>query len=173
MSKVIVRVAFALTTLVLGLVIRTNLRPSKVHAEEFAPPRACLLGLLEGRYGSATTGLINSSRSPSDFTIPTFVPFAEAAFFTFDGHGSISGASTTDFGGQIDPSATPTPATGTYSVDSSTCTGKLTINVPGGPTFHRNFVIVGNATQLDFVSTDPGFVIAGSLKKQFFLVDDR
>lgn len=126
----------------------------------------CSAEKLFGRFGSATTGLINSSSDPSAVTLPTFMPFAEAATFVFHGNGNLSVASTANLAGQISPTASPTAAEGTYTVDPATCTGTMTISVPNGPVFHRNLVIVDDEKEVDFVSTDPGFVIAGSMKRE-------
>lgn len=147
--------------LTLSLVGRTS-TPS-VRAEDNDENRGCSLATLHGSYGSGTTGLINSSSDPNAITIGTFVPYAEAALFTFDGRGNLSGQAEPDFGGQIGPLGT---ATGNYTVDGVTCTGTMTINISGGPVLHRSLVIVQDGRDIEFVSTDPGLVIAGSMKKQ-------
>lgn len=124
---------------------------------------SCSLATLHGSYGSGTTGLINSSSDPNAITIGTFVPYAEVASFKFDGKGSFTATAQPDFGGQIGP---PTPATGSYTVDSSACTGTMTINITGGGVINRSLVIVDGGRDIEFVSTDPGLVIAGSMKKR-------
>ena len=123
----------------------------------------CSLATLHGSYGSGTTGLINSSSDPNAITIGTFVPYAEVALFKFDGKGSLTATAQPDFGGQILP---PNPATGSYTVDSPTCTGTMTINITGGGVINRSLVIVEGGRDIEFVSTDPGLVIAGSMKKR-------
>lgn len=160
-SKMIITLAIVLV----GLVFATRSKMDQIRAA-VKPTQGCSAEDVLGSYGSATTGLINSSSDPSAVTLPTFMPFAEAAIFVFQANGNLSAASTGDLAGQIDPSATPTPAEGMYTVDPATCTGTMTINIPNGPTFHRNLVIVDGAREIDFVSTDPGFVIAGSMKRQ-------
>ena len=166
MAKTILKLTLAVTILSLGLAVAIYGR-RVAHAAGQQPLRACSLSTLHGRYGYAVSGFINSSNNPSDVTIPTFVPFAEEAYFDFDGRGNISGASVPNFGGQIDPSLTASPFTGTYLVDSSTCTGTLTINASVGATFHRSLVILEDAQEIGFVSTDQGLVISGTYKKQF------
>ena len=123
----------------------------------------CSTATLHGSYGSGTTGLINSSPDPNAITIGTFVPYAEAALFTFDGHGNLSAQAQPDFGGQIGPLTT---ATGSYTVDRATCTGTMTLDISGGGVLHRSLVIVQDGKDVEFVSTDPGLVIAGSMKKR-------
>jgi hypothetical protein len=162
-----------ITTLISALVIATHSGGPSVHAADTPKLHACTVGTLHGRYGYAVSGFINNSSNPNDVTIPTFVAFAEEAFFDFDGRGNMSGASIPNFGGQIDPSATPIPFTGSYTVDSSTCMGTLTINASIGATFHRSFIILDDAKEIDFLSTDPGIVITGSLKKQFSIHDEQ
>ena len=133
-------------------------KTSSLHAEE---SHGCTNAILRGGYGAGTTGLINSSSNPNDITLPTFVPFAEAVHFRFDGAGKLSGTSTADFGG----SSFPVVFAGTYSVKSN-CTGNLTVNAGANGIIHRDLVIVDGGNEVEFVDTDPGLVIAGSMKKQ-------
>ena len=123
--------------------------------------QGCSTATLNGSYGSGTTGLINSSSSPN--TTGTFVPYAEAALFSFDGRGNVSAQAQPDFGGQILPLVT---ATGSYTVDRATCTGTMTLNLSNGGVIHRSLVIVQDGKDVEFVSTDLGLVIAGSMKKR-------
>ena len=123
--------------------------------------QVCTPSILRGGYGAGTTGLINSSSNVNDVIIPTFVPFAEAVHFVFDGNGKFSGSSTADYGG----AAFPVTFTGTYLVRPN-CTGNLTADAGDNGIIHRDLVIVDSGKEVDFVSTDPGLVIAGSMKKQ-------
>jgi hypothetical protein len=79
-----------------------------------ASPRLAILHQrhLARRTWSGHHSLINSSSNSNDVTIPTFVPFAEAVHFVFEGHGKFSGSSTADYGGTI----FPVTFIGTYSV---------------------------------------------------------
>jgi hypothetical protein len=108
-----------------------------------------------------STGLINSSSNSNEVTIPTFVPFAEAVHFVFDGHGKFSGSSTADYGGTI----FPVTFTGTYSVKPN-CTGSLTADAGSNVIIHRDLVIVDSGKEVEFVSTDAGLVISGYVRKQ-------
>ena len=116
---------------------------------------------MRGGYGAGTTGLINSSSNSNDVTIPTFVPFGEAAHFVFDGHGKFSGSSTADYGGTV----FPVTFIGTYSVKPN-CTGSLTADAGSNGIIHRDLVIVDSGKEVEFVSTDAGLVISGYMKKQ-------
>ena len=80
------------TILMSALVIATHSRGPSVHAAGTPKLHACTVGTLQGRYGDAVSGFINNSTNPNDVTIPTFVAFAEEAFYDFDGRGNISGA---------------------------------------------------------------------------------
>jgi hypothetical protein len=126
-----------------------------------ADSQICTPSILRGGYGTGTTGLINSSSNANDVTIPTFVPFAEAVHFVFDGNGKFFGSSTADYGG----TTFPVTFKGTYLVRPN-CTGKLTADAGYNGVIHRDLVIVDSGKEVDFVSTDPGLVIAGSMKKQ-------
>jgi hypothetical protein len=140
-----------------GLAALTGSNAFKLHAN----PQACTTAILRGGYGAGTTGLINTSANPNDIRIRTFVPFAEAVYFLFDGNGNLSGSSTADFGGLI----SPVTFTGTYTVNAN-CTGSLTVDAGASGIVHRDLVIVDAGKEVEFVSTDPGVVIAGYMKKQ-------
>jgi hypothetical protein len=129
----------------------------RLHADS----PVCSNAILRGGYGAGTTGLINTSGNPNDIRIRTFAPFAEAAYMLFDGHGSLSGSSTADFAGFI----SPVTFAGTYTVNAN-CTGSLTVDAGSNGIVHRDLVIVDAGREVDFVSTDPGVVIAGYMKKQ-------
>ena len=156
MTKINVKRAGAVVLAIASLIALGRSKATNLHAAE---SHGCTNAILRGGYGAGTTGLINSN--PNDITIPTFVPFAEAVHFIFDGGGDISGSSTADFGG----TSFPVTFTGTYSVKPN-CTGNLTINAGANGIIHRDLVIVDGGREVEFVSTDPGLVIAGSMKKQ-------
>ena len=150
------RAAMALLVMA-GLAALTGSKAFNLHAN----PQACTTTILQGGYGAGTTGLINTSGNPNDIRIRTFAPFAEAVYFLFDGHGNLSGTSTADFAGSV----FPVTFTGTYTVNSN-CTGSLTVDAGASGIVHRDLVIVDAGKEVEFVSTDPGVVIAGYMKKQ-------
>ena len=155
--KANLKLATALLLVIAGLAGLTGSKAFKLHAN----PQACTIAILQGGYGAGTTGLINTSGNPNDIQIKTFAPFAEAVYFLFDGHGNFSGSSTADFGG----SAFLVAFTGTYTVNAN-CTGSLTADAGPSGIIHRDLVIVDAGKEVEFVSTDPGLVIAGYMKKQ-------
>ena len=147
--------------LVVFLVVLAGL-PAITGSKAFklnASPPACGSAILRGGYGAGTSGLINTSVDPNALTVPTYVPFAEAAYFHFDGHGSLSGTSTADFGGLV----SPVTFIGTYAVNPN-CTGNLTVDAGANGTIHRDLVIVDAGNEVEFVSTDASVAIAGSMK---------
>jgi hypothetical protein len=158
MRKINVKRAGALALAIAGFVAFGRSKAIDLHAEG---SHGCTNAILHGGYGAATTGLIDSSTNPNDITLPTFVPFAEAVQFIFDGGGNLSGSSTANYGG----SSFPVTFTGTYSVKAG-CTGNLTVNAGVNGIIHRDLVIVDGGKEVEFVDTDPGFVIAGYMKKQ-------
>jgi hypothetical protein len=140
-----------------GLAVLNGSKSFRLHADS----EVCTNAILRGGYGAGTAGLINSSSNSNEVTIPTFVPFGEAVHFVFDGHGKFSGSSTADYGGMI----FPVTFTGTYSVKAN-CTGSLTADAGSNGIIHRDLVIVDSGKEVEFVSTDAGLVISGSMKKQ-------
>lgn len=151
--QIVVPVCFVLA----GVAVLAGNESFRVHAKT----PACRVAVLRGGYGAGTTGLINSSSNANDITIPSFVPFAEAAYFLFDGHGNLSGSSSVTFGGIV----SAVTFTGSYTVNAN-CTGSMTVETSDGDSVHRNLIIVDDGKEVEFVSTDPGVVIAGYLKKQ-------
>lgn len=155
--KSILQIALPVLVVLAGAAVLAGNESFRVHAKS----PACSVAALRGGYGAGTTGLINSSSNANDITIPTFVPFAEAAHFLFDGRGNLSGSSSVTFGGIV----APVTFTGSYTVNAD-CTGSLTAETSDGDTVHRNLIIVDDGKEVEFVSTDPGVVVAGYLKKQ-------
>ena len=149
--------ATVMLLVIAGLTALNGSKAFRLHADS----EVCTNAILHGGYGAGTAGLINSSSNPNDVTIPTFVPFAEAVHFVFDGHGRFAGSSTADYGGMI----FPVTFTGTYSVKPN-CTGSLTADAGDNGIIHRDLVIVEGGREVEFVSTDAGLVIAGYMKKQ-------
>jgi len=142
-----------------GLVAVTDSQTFKVQAKT----RTCTVAILRGGYGAGSTGLLNTSSNPNDIRLKTFAPFAEAAYFLFDGQGNVSGSVTLNLAGSV----LPATFTGTYTVNAN-CTGSYTIDF--GPEFgiaHRNLVIVDAGKEVEFVGTDRDVVIGGYMKRQF------
>jgi len=152
------RAALLLFT-ILGLAAVTGSQAFKVQAKN----RTCTMAILRGGYGAGSNGLVNTSSNPNDIRIKTFAPFAEAAYFFFDGQGNVSGSVTLNYAGSV----FPLTFAGTYTVNAN-CTGSYTIDF--GSQFgitHRDLVIVDAGREVEFVGTDRDVVIGGSMKRQF------
>ena len=54
---------------------------------------------------------------------------------------------------------------GTYKVNAD-CTGSDTENFQGGPTIHRDFVVVDEGREIRFIVTDPGNVVTAVAKRK-------
>ena len=90
-----------------------------------------------------------------------FGPIVEASYAVFDGHGTITKLVSTDnfsSGGSF-----TVTGTGTYIVNPD-CSGSLTFNTSAG-TVNRHLEILDGDT-VDFVHTDAGLIIAGTMKKR-------
>jgi hypothetical protein len=84
MLKSILKWSLIVVILMSCLLIATRTGGHVVRAEEHKLSHGCTLSTLRGPYGYSISGLINSSSNPNDVTIPTFIPFAEEAFFEFN-----------------------------------------------------------------------------------------
>ncbi len=107
---------------------------AKAEADE-----KCSNASLQGSFGVASTG-----------TIVGVGPLAAVGVVTFDGEGNHVGFDTISFNGAISRMT----FTGTYKVNSD-CTGSDTETFKGGPTIHRDFVIVDHGREIRFIVTGP------------------
>jgi hypothetical protein len=120
----------------------------------------CTDAILKGTYQWNVTGFIQTTNQNGG-NIGDFAPIAEASYAVFDGHGTITKLVSTDnfsSGGSF-----TVTGTGTYSVNSD-CSGSLTFNTTVG-TINRHLEIQDRKT-VDFVHTDTGLIIAGTMKKR-------
>src|ERR1700704_4143536 len=152
----LVLVAVGLTTIGGG-----NARP--LHDTE---NKVCTNAILDGAYQWSAAGYVLGP-TPVNGNIGDFAPVAEASFAVFDGHGAITNlVSTVNYSGGGSLTVT---GTGTYSVKPD-CSGDLTFNtiingMPNAPV-NRHLVIHRDGESADFVHTDPGLIIAGTMKKR-------
>ena len=122
--------------------------------------RACTVAILHGAYQWNASGYIQTTNTNGG-NIADFAPIVEASYAVFDGHGKITKLVSTDnfsSGGSF-----TVTGTGTYSVTPD-CSGSITFNTPGP--LIRHLVIRRDGESADFVNTDPGVIIAGSMKRQ-------
>lgn len=109
----------------------------------------CSVSSLQGNYLGNLSGTSSSTG-----------PLALQAQTTFDGNGGGTASVTlmTESSGPISFTSALT-----YTVDSN-CTGTLTSQRSTGQTVHYNIAVVENATEVDLLQTDPGFVVTGVQK---------
>ena len=120
----------------------------------------CANAILHGTYQWSVSGLIQTT-TQNGGNIGDFAPIVEASYAVFDGHGTITKLVSTDnfsSGGSF-----TVTGTGTYSVKPD-CSGSLTFNTTAG-TINRHLEILDGET-VDFVHTDAGLIIAGTMKKR-------
>lgn len=127
-----------------------------------ADDKGCTNTSLRGTYVFTSTGFITAP--------PTLAgPTGEVGTQTFDGRGSTTYAATLSSNGNI----VQVTAKGTYTVNPD-CTGTFTVVVaPFNATIHVFFVVNGDATELQALETETGFVITRIYHRQFPLGDWR
>jgi hypothetical protein len=88
-------------------------------------------------------------------------PIAVVGTFIADGHGNASEVETLSFNGE---SLRGIPFTVTYTVNAD-CTGT---HVATGLdlVFHGDIVIIDNKKEIHYITTDPGFVLLCTFRKQ-------
>ena len=121
---------------------------------------ACTDASLAGEYQWHAAGYIQTTNSNGG-NIADFAPVAEASSTVFDGHGNVTSLVSTDnfsSGGSF-----IVTGNGTYSVKSD-CTATVTWNTSLGP-LSRHLVINRGDDTAEFVNTDPGVIVAGTMKK--------
>jgi hypothetical protein len=122
--------------------------------------RACTDAILNGAYQWNASGYIQTT-NVNGGNIADFAPIVEASFAAFDGRGTITKLVSIDNFSSGGPFTVT--GTGTYSVNPD-CTGSITFNTPGP--LKRQVVIRRDGESADFLNTDPGIIIAGTMKKR-------
>jgi hypothetical protein len=140
MHQVLTSVVFVISVvslLVLGLV-------SRVQATQ------CSTASIKGSYGISCEG-----------TIVGTGPVAVIGVFTADGKGNATEVETLSFNGEISQGV---PFTVTYTVNAD-CTGTH-VATGLGSVFHGDIVIQDHKKEFRYISTDPGFVLLCTFRKQ-------
>ena len=153
-------IALVLVAVGLATIGRGSARPLPDTQNE-----VCTNAILDGAYQWSVAGYVQMTNLNGN--IGDFAPIAEASFAVFDGHGTITNLVSTDNlsnGGSF-----TVTGTGTYSVNPD-CSGDLTFNTvfngsPNGAV-NRHLVTYRDGVSADFVHTDPGLIIAGTMKKR-------
>lgn len=115
--------------------------PTPAHAQ-------CTANTIKGNWGTRESVFFDSTPTRTKSLVTTFVPVAAAGYIVFTPNSPTSpdGAFTWRQVGNSGGLPFDFPLSGTYSVDSATCTG--TIIRDDGPAIF--FVIVQGATEIDF-----------------------
>ncbi len=114
----------------------------------------CTNATLIGGYGFTLGGFLQVKPGQP---VANNSAFGESGLRTFDGNGNFSDFDTISVAGTV---FRQTP-TGTYTVNDN-CTGTMKLST--GVT--EDFTIVDGGKEIEFIVTNPGRVIFGSLKKQ-------
>jgi hypothetical protein len=151
------RKSVALVVVFVGLAAIGSGNASPLPDEE---NRVCSDAILHGTYQWSVAGFIQT-KNQNGGNIGDFAPIAEASYAVFDGHGKITKLVSTDNFSSI--GSFIVTGTGTYRVNPD-CSGRLTFNTSGGA-INRHLEIRDRET-VDFVHTDTGLIIAGTMKKR-------
>jgi hypothetical protein len=149
-SRLFTQLGAVVATLVIIAAVAVVFGAVRTPIARAAP--TCSVASLNGNYLGNFSGTSSSTG-----------PFALQDLVIFNGNGtgnaSLTLTSETS-GGPISFTATFT-----YTLNSN-CTGTLTALRSTGQTVHYDIVAVENATEVDFLQTDPGFVTTGVIKAQ-------
>ena len=113
---------------------------------------------LNGAYGFVYTGLVAIKSTPG--RIDDYNPLAAAGMWTFHGDGTFDATDTLTLNGNV----VSRRYSGTYSINSDG-TGSAQFTSLG-LTHSRNLVIVARGNRVEFVQTEPGYLVVGSMIKQ-------
>jgi hypothetical protein len=146
--------AFLAGSLILGGIFITPhfTHPRLVHAQG-----GCDLTSFTGAYGYIFNGYAYDPQN-------NVYIIASVGSLASDGNGGLTGGDTTNF----DVTVLKRTFTGTYSINAD-CTGSSTLQMANGTstsTAHGDIVAVNNAREVNFVQTDPNFIVSGTFKKQ-------
>jgi hypothetical protein len=147
-SRLFTRFGAVVVTLV--ILAAVAVAESAVRAPIASATPTCSVQSLKGEYLGNLSGV--SSSGPQALQVRDT--------YNGDGTGTASVTIMTQTSGP-----TSSTATFTYTLKSD-CTGTFTSVRSTGTTAHYNIVVVDNATQVDFLRTDPGFVVTGTTQKK-------
>jgi hypothetical protein len=157
-NKIPTRAKWALPILMVAILVAIGSGKARPLSNEQGA--ACTDATLAGQYQWHAAGYIQTTSSNGG-NIADFAPVAEASSTVFDGQGNVTSLVSTDnfsSGGSF-----VVTGNGTYSVNSD-CTATVTWNTSLGP-LSRHLVINRGENTAEFVNTDPGVIVAGTMKK--------
>ena len=157
-NKIPTRAKWAVPVLLVASLVAIGSGKARPLSDE--PGAPCTDATLAGEYQWHAAGYIQTTNSNGG-NIADFAPVAEASSTVFDGHGNVTSLVSTDnfsSGGSF-----VVTGNGAYSVKSD-CTATVTWNTSLGP-LSRHLVINRGDNTAEFVNTDPGIIVAGTMKK--------
>jgi hypothetical protein len=113
---------------------------------------------LNGAYGFEYTGLVAFKSTPG--RIDDYNPLAAAGIWTFHGDGTFDATDTITLNGNV----VSRQYSGTYSINPDG-TGSAQFTA-AGLTHARNLVIVSQGGKVEFIQTEPGYLVVGTMIKQ-------
>jgi hypothetical protein len=118
----------------------------------------CTNATIHGTYQWSVAGFIQTT-TLNGGNIGDFAPVVEASYAVFDGHGTITKLVSSDCssGGSF-----TVAGTGTYSVNPD-CSGSFAFNTSVGTIIALEIL---DGETVDFVHTDAGLIITGTMKKR-------
>lgn len=154
MKRRFARILFGLV--IVAAVLMWNPTTKSKPAAVLAQTNSCQLTNLNGTYGFAFSGYVNTKTAAGS---PVYTPLAAAGTITFHSDGTLTRAFNASFGGTI----FSVNDAGTYSLDSNDC--NFTANLPDvGETW--NLIPVARGSQIDFFVNPGPRIGAGTMTHQ-------
>lgn len=121
----------------------------------------CLASTIIGSYVYSYTGLVGTNNGLTNLN--SFRPTATAGRIVFDADGNLSGVQTDNSTGVV----FQITYTGSYTLDTGTCSGTLTRTFVNGFQVKEDFFATNDGKEIRFVRTSPTlFLVAGTLTRQ-------
>jgi hypothetical protein len=121
----------------------------------------CSASTIVGSYVYSYTGLIGNNSGLTNMN--SFRPTATAGRIVFNADGTLSGSQTDNSTSTV----FQITYTGSYTLDTSTCSGSLTRTFVNGFQVKEDFFVTNDGKQIFFVRTSPAlFIVAGTMTRQ-------
>jgi hypothetical protein len=121
----------------------------------------CSASTIVGSYIYSYTGLIGTNNGLTN--VNSFRPTATAGRIVFNSDESLAGSQTDNSTATV----FQITYTGSYTLDSSTCSGTLTRTFANGFQVKEDFFVTNDGKEIRFVRTSPAlFIVAGTLTRQ-------
>jgi hypothetical protein len=121
----------------------------------------CSASTIVGSYVYSYTGLIGTNNGLTN--VNSFRPTATAGRIEFSADGNLAGSQTDNSTATV----FQITYTGSYTVDTSTCSGALTRLFVNGFQVKEDFFVTNDGKEIRFVRTSPPlFIVAGTMTRQ-------